>query len=192
MLQLTIINNLKEAIIGESNAKKKYELFSQQALKENLPFISKLFRAIAYAESVHIKNHLKALSVLTGKQVKPEEFVKIDESRIKKIVKNTSLNLKNAIEGELYETKKMYKDFVKNAKKNKNDVAELTFFLARKAEKVHAKLYEEFLKKLKNKEKLEMDIKIYVCEICGNVELMIKPSKCPICDHSEKFFKLIE
>ncbi|MFW9819068.1 MAG: rubredoxin-like domain-containing protein [Candidatus Thorarchaeota archaeon] len=31
--------------------------------------------------------------------------------------------------------------------------------------------------------------KIYVCQICGNVEFGAPPSVCPICDHSQKFFE---
>ena len=63
---LLIIENLKEAINGESNAKRKYELYAEQATIENLPEVAKLFKAVAHAESIHIKNHLKALSLLTN------------------------------------------------------------------------------------------------------------------------------
>ena len=59
-----VIENLKEAIKGESNAKRKYELYADQAVKENLPEIGHLFIAVAFAESIHIKNHVKALSSL--------------------------------------------------------------------------------------------------------------------------------
>ncbi|MFX0035524.1 MAG: ferritin family protein [Candidatus Hermodarchaeota archaeon] len=55
----TDIQNLKEAIIGESNAKRKYELYAEKAREENLLEVAHLFKAIAVAEAIHIKNHIK-------------------------------------------------------------------------------------------------------------------------------------
>jgi rubrerythrin len=84
-----IIDNLKTAINGESNAKRKYELFAEQAMRENLPEIVHLFKAISYAESIHIKNHLKALSNVTGSDVNPENFVKSDDEKLRSTVRDT-------------------------------------------------------------------------------------------------------
>ncbi|MFX1257650.1 MAG: rubrerythrin family protein [Promethearchaeota archaeon] len=186
-----IIDNLKEAINGESNAKRKYELFAKQAARENFPEIANLFKAISSAEGIHIKNHLKALSVITGSEINPKDFVKIDENELKSHVKNTKSNLIDAINGETFETKKMYKQFVKNSKKEGYDAAELTFTLAQKAERVHARIYSKFLKILE-KNKLFRTMDIYVCQICGNVEFEKAPSICPLCEHTQKFFKKIE
>ncbi|MFX1314016.1 MAG: rubrerythrin family protein [Promethearchaeota archaeon] len=183
-----LIENLKEAIIGECNAKRKYELYAEKAKDEQLPEISHLFKAISSAEAIHIKNHIKALSILTNNKVNPEEFVKLNEELLKTNVQDTKSNLRDAIKGETYETKQMYKDFVKNAKKEENEVAELSFMLARKAEKVHSNLFNKFLKQLEKNQKIDKQ-KIYVCQICGNVEFEEAPLVCPLCDHSQKFYK---
>ena len=83
----------------------------------------------------------------------------------------------------------MYKEFVKNAKKENSDVAELSFELARKAEKVHAGIFKDYIKYL---DKNEIPVKrIFVCQICGNVEFQKPPENCPVCDHSQEFFKEI-
>lgn len=185
-----VADNLKEAINGESNAKRKYQLFSEQAAKENLTEIALLFKAASYAESLHIKNHLKALSSITKTSVNPEEFVKVDDNELKNHVKDTRSNLKQAIDGETYEFKKMYKQFVRNAIKEGDLVSELTFKLAREAEKVHAKLYSNYLKHLEKNKEFEL-VEIYVCTICGNIELAFLPDICPVCDHDQKFFKKI-
>ena len=37
-------------------------------------------------------------------------------------------------------------------------------------------------------EKIE-DFDIYVCQICGNVEIDTLPKICPICEHEQIFFK---
>ena len=187
---LVVADNLKEAINGESNAKRKYQLFSEQAAKENLTEIALLFKAASYAESLHIKNHLKALSSITKTSVNPEEFVKVDDNELKNHVKDTRSNLKQAIDGETYEFKKMYKQFVRNAIKEGDLVSELTFKLAREAEKVHAKLYSNYLKHLEKNKEFEL-VEIYVCTICGNIELAFLPDICPVCDHDQKFFKKI-
>lgn len=185
------ISSLKEAIIGESHAKRTYQLFSEQAKKENLNFIAHIFKAISLAEDIHIKNHLKALSVITNSEVKVEEIVKIDEDEIKKKVKNTRSNLYEAIQGETYETKKMYKEFVKNAKNEGLNVAELSFTLAKKAEKVHAKIYSDLLKKLEKNKTIESK-EVYVCQICGNIEFEIEKLEiCPVCEHGIQFFKKV-
>ncbi len=182
-----IISNLKDAIKGESNAQRGYELFAEKAKKENLPEIARLFSAISIAEGIHIKNHLRALTVITGSEP-TKDFIKIDEEKLKTQVKDTISNLKKAIEGETYETKKMYKEFVKNSIKAGEDVAELTFSLARKAEKIHAKIYLKYLKLLEANKTIE-DKDIFVCNICGNVEFEKVPENCPCCDHGVQFFK---
>ncbi len=185
-----VIENLKEALNGESNAKRKYELYAQKAKEKNHPEIAHLFKAVSFAESIHIKNHLRALSVLQGSEVKINDIVTINEEELKQIVKDTISNLQDAIEGEIYETKKMYKQFEKNASSEGKDIPELSFSLARDAERVHADLFSKYLKKLKKGKSVKKQ-KIYVCQICGNVEFLEPPEICPICDHSKDFYKEI-
>ncbi|MFW9880820.1 MAG: rubrerythrin family protein [Candidatus Thorarchaeota archaeon] len=185
-----VINNLKEAINGESNAKRKYELYAEKAKEENLPEVSHLFKAISTAEAIHIKNHIRALQVFTYNDIEIEDFVDVNEDALQNNVKDTKSNLLDAINGENYETKQMYKEFLKNSKKEGNDVAELSFSLARKAEKVHAGIFSKYLKQLEKMELIEKR-KVYVCQICGNVEFDAPPSVCPLCDHTQKFFKEI-
>ncbi|TFF98309.1 MAG: rubrerythrin family protein [Promethearchaeota archaeon] len=186
-----VIENLKEAIQGESEAQYKYRLFSEKAEEEKHPAVAHLFQAVAYAEGRHIKNHLRALKVLTGKEVTLEEVVELNEDEIKEKINDTLSNLQNAIDGETYETKKMYKKFEKNASSAGESVPELSFSLARDAEEIHAKLFSQYLKNLKKGKKIQ-EKKIFVCTICGNVEFMEAPEVCPVCDHSKQFFKEIK
>ena len=123
-------------------------------------------------------------------EVKIEDFVYVNEEKLKGNVKDSRTNLLDALKGETYETKQMYKIFINNSKKEGKDVAELSFSLARKAEKVHAKAFSDYLKKLEKNELIEKR-KIFVCQICGNIEFETPPSICPLCDHSQKFFNEI-
>ena len=187
---MSVIDNLKEALNGESNAKRKYELFAERAMEENHPHIAHVFKAVAFAESIHIKNHLRALNVITNTESDLSSIVKINEEELQGKIRDTKLNLMDALEGEIYETKKMYKSFEKTARKEKQDVAELSFNLARQAEKVHANIFSDLIKSLEKNREIESQ-EIYVCTICGNVEFKAPPAQCPVCDHSEKFFEKI-
>lgn len=186
-----VTDDLKEALQGESEAKYKYRLFADKAKQENHPAVAHLFQAVAYAESRHIKNHLRALTVLTGRDINLEEIVNIDEDKLKTSVKDTISNLQDAVDGEVYETKIMYKRFEKNASSEGESVPELSFSLAREAEKIHANMFSKYLKKLKKGKKIQ-EKKIYVCTICGNVEFIDVPEQCPVCDHSKQFYEEVE
>jgi rubrerythrin len=112
-----VIENLKEAINGESNAKRKYELYAEKARKEDLPEVANLFEAISLAEAIHIKNHIRAFEVLTNKEFIIGDLVTIKEKELKNNTKDTHTNLIDAINGETYETKKIYKNFEKTLRK---------------------------------------------------------------------------
>ena len=53
--------NLKDAFAGESQASQKYLAFAAAADAEGYPNVGRLFRAVAYAESTHARNHLSVL-----------------------------------------------------------------------------------------------------------------------------------
>ena len=186
----TVIENLKEAIIGEYTAQRKYLLFSEKAQKENQLMIAKLFKTISMAESIHVKNHLRALEKITDKRYNVEEIVDFDDSILLNKINSTRNNLVNAISGETYEFKKMYKNYIKNAKKKEVFLAEFSFDLARKAEKVHGELFTNYLNLLDDGKIID-EIDIYLCKICGNVELNEAPLICPNCDHDQQFFEEI-
>ena len=113
-----VIKNLKEAIIGESNAEIKYKLFAEKAAKEGFNEISKLFKAISTAEAIHVKNHLKVIEKITNNSTDLNSIVSIDRIELRKSVKSTRENLMQAKSGETFEFKKMYKAFLKTAKRN--------------------------------------------------------------------------
>ncbi len=162
-------DNLKEAFAGESQANRKYLAFAEQANKDGLSQIAKLFRAAAAAETVHAHNHLR---VMGG-------------------IKSTIENLKAAIGGEHYEFNKMYPEFLADAKTEGNKQAERSFDLANQVEKIHHTLYEKALKAAEDGKDLEKQ-DIYVCPVCGYTHEGALPDKCPVCGVSKDKFKKID
>jgi rubrerythrin len=160
--------NLKAAFAGESQANRMYLAFAKKAEEEGLTQIAKLFRAAAEAETVHALNHLRVMGP----------------------VKSTLENLGTAVSGETYEFKKMYPDFISEAKKESNKPAQISFDYANKVEQIHANLYQKAIDVLKNK-KEPAKADYYVCPVCGNTFEGSVPDNCPICATAkDKFMKI--
>jgi rubrerythrin len=159
--------NLKAAFAGESQANRLYLAFAKKAEEEGYTQAAKLFKAAAEAETVHALNHV----------------------RITPQVKSTMDNLSTAISGETYEFKKMYPEFLAEAKQENAKQAAWSFDVANKVEQIHAGLFQKAIDAMKNKKELEK-VDYYVCSVCGNTVEGTPPEKCPICGSPrEKFFK---
>jgi rubrerythrin len=157
--------NLKEAFAGESQANRKYIAFAKKAEAEKYPQIAKLFRAAAEAETVHALEHLR---VMQG-------------------VMDTGANLKTAIEGEGFEFKEMYPEFLKTAEQEKNESAAMSFSNALAVERIHYGLYQEALKVLQSGKDLP-PASMFVCSVCGNTLKNDPPEKCPVCGSPKRMF----
>lgn len=162
------IENLKAAFAGESQAAMKYTLFAEVAEKQGKPNIAKLFRAIAYAEQVHAKNHLRILMKLN----------------------NISDNLQVAIDGETFEVEEMYPAYFAVAELQEHKDAQRSINYALEAEKIHAKLYSDAKEHADKGEDIEEN-DVYICPVCGWTHVgKLDVDKCPICDTpAEKFVK---
>jgi rubrerythrin len=153
----TTKNNLKEAFAGESQAFQKYRAFAKEAEKEGFHNVARLFRTTAEAERIHAEGHLGALDGIGS----------------------TAENLMAAIDGETYEHTEMYPPMLEQAEAEGHP-AKRMFGFAVKAEQVHAALYNKALEAVQNGQDLTAS-EIWLCPICGHVELGVPPEKCPIC-----------
>lgn len=151
--------NLQDAFAGESQANRKYLAFAQKADGDGFPQVAKLFRAAAEAETLHAHAHLRALDGIKG----------------------TKENLEAAVEGERYEYQEMYPGFLKTAEEESNKRALVGFKNACAAEEVHHNLYKQALAAVADGKDLA-SMSIYLCPVCGNLELGEAPEKCPICN----------
>ncbi len=161
--------NLEEAFAGESQANRKYLFFAEKADAEGHKQVARLFRAAAEAETVHARNHLKALDG----------------------IKSTADNLKAAVGGEHYEFTETYPVFIKQAGAEGKGDAERSFDLANRVEKIHHGLFRSALDKLEKGQDAEGQ-KFYVCQVCGYTVEGEAPDKCPVCGAAKKMFKAVE
>jgi rubrerythrin len=167
-----VVEDLKAAFTGETTASAKYAAYAQKAKGDGLQKIALLFEAASKAESIHANNHKAALEQLgeTAPVVDP-----------KFEVKSTKENLKDAINGETYESTKMYPDFLEDANKAKVTIAMISFNYAYKTELKHKALYEGALKALDDKKVESLASMYQVCTTCGNTYDGEGPARCGIC-----------
>ncbi len=165
---MATIENVKAAYAGESQANRKYLAFSEKAAEEGFRNIATLFKAASEAEAIHAKKLLRVMGA----------------------VGTTQNNLQESIAGETHEFTEMYPGFVRLAETEKKTDAVLAFTHAMKAEEVHAKLYGKALTLLKSGSDMGRE-KVFLCPVCGNIELGKAPEKCPICGVFGKQFREI-
>ncbi|UUX91460.1 rubrerythrin family protein [Methanoplanus endosymbiosus] len=166
---MTTMDNAEEAYAGESQANRKYEIFSEKAAAEGYPNVAKLFKAASEAEAIHAKRLLLILNKLGS----------------------TEENLKGSVAGETEEYTEMYPAFIKTANEEGQKEAATVFTHAMKAEEVHAGRYEKALEAVSAGDDFEAS-KIYLCPVCGNIEIDSIPERCPICGVPARMFREVE
>ncbi|KAK2952305.1 putative rubrerythrin family protein [Blattamonas nauphoetae] len=151
---------LKDAFSGESQARNRYTFFAEIAEKQGKPRIAALFRATAQAEEIHARRLFNQLC----KGITLEQC------------------LEEAAAGENYEYTEMYPDFQKKAQGEGRKAEEVLFSQLGPVEEVHCKNYKSALEELKKGIDLgETGLKIYLCPICGYIEIGKEVGACPIC-----------
>ncbi len=161
--------NLKAAFAGESQARNKYTYFAKIARKEGYHYIAKVFEQTADNEMRHAKDELALLGGLG----------------------DTKANLKQAIEGEHYETTEMYPAFAKQAEEEGNAEAARLFTQIAKIEQHHEQRYRRLLEMVENGTvyKREQPTR-WKCSVCGYVvDAVEPPAKCPACKHPREYYE---
>ena len=153
------IENMQTAYKGEKTATAKYEAFSKKAEEEGYHNIALLYQAVSAAESIHAKNH-KAVIEDAG------ATVPIITPEFK--VKTTKENLYEDINGEAYEAKTMYPEFLNTAQIADNQIAYLSLTYAMKTEQKHKIFFEQALGDINSNTLQSLPYKYYVCPVCGN------------------------
>jgi rubrerythrin len=158
--------NLQAAFAGESQAHLKYLNFADQARREKLPNVARVFEAAAYAEQVHASNHLRALGG----------------------IQKTAANLETALGGETFEIDEMYPAYQAVAEMQGEDRALRSMKWAMEAEKVHAQLYRAAGQEVEAGHDVAAQ-DIWVCSACGFTMEGEAPDVCPVCGAKHEKFR---
>lgn len=161
--------NLKAAFAGESQARNMYTFFAKVARKEGYHYIANIFEETAMNEMRHAKDH----------------FIMLDG------IGDTAANLKEAMEGENYETTSMYPTFAKEAEEEGNMEAAMLFTQIGKIEAEHRERYKKLLEMVENGTVFTREEPIkWKCSVCGYKYTGTEPPpKCPSCKHPKEYYE---
>ena len=110
-------------------------------------------------------------------------------ANIAKLFRTTAENLETAIGGETYEHNEMYPPMYEQAVAEGHK-AKRMFGYAVEAEKVHAALYRFALEAVKSGKDIAATA-VWLCPVCGHIELNAPPEFCPICKvKAEKYVQV--
>ncbi|MGE5139813.1 MAG: rubrerythrin family protein [Rudaea sp.] len=162
-------DGLQAAYAGESQAHMRYLAFADQAEKEGLKNIARLFRAASFSEQIHATSHLKQLGG----------------------IKNACDNLDVAIGGEMFEVNEMYPAYAAVAELQQEKGALRSMSFALEAEKVHAALYARAREAAGQNQDVQL-AEVWVCQSCGMTFEGEPPESCPVCGAPLSRFKKFE
>lgn len=165
------IENMKAAYKGEKTATAKYDAFSQRAEEEGYHNIALLYTAVSAAENIHATNH---------KAVIEDAGATIPTTTPEYKVKTTKENLYDDINGEAYEAKIMYPDFLKTAEMADNQIALLSLTYAMKTKLKHKRFFEQALGDINSNTLNSLPSKYFVCPACGNTYANEVPKHCDV------------
>lgn len=163
--------NLEAAFAGESQARNKYTYYASKAKKEGFEQIAALFLKTADNEKEHAKMWFKELH--DG-------------------MPDTTVNLKDAADGENYEWTDMYAGFAKTAEEEGFPELAAKFRLVAEIEKHHEERYRALLKNVEAQEVFQKsEVKVWECRNCGHIVVGTKaPQICPACAHPQSYFEI--
>ena len=164
--------NLMAAFAGESQARNKYDYYASQAKKDGYVQIAALFEETAKNEKEHAKLWFKLLH--GGK------------------VPTTTVNLKDAADGENFEWTDMYKKFAEEARAEGFEDIAKQFEGVAAIEKEHEERYRKLLSNIEGGLVFsrEGDM-IWQCSNCGHIHIGKKaPEVCPVCNHPQSYFQI--
>lgn len=90
--------------------------------------------------------------------------------------------VQEAIDGEKYEYTSMYPVFKTKAEEEGRKAEAALFAMNGGAEEAHETAYKLAIDDLKKGIDIgDTKLKIFLCPVCGNIEIAENPSKCPVC-----------
>ena len=180
--------NLMRAFAGESQARNRYTIAAEQALKDNLYSIGQIFLFTAEQERAHAEVFYELLRSQSGQNIEICGAYPVDLSE------NVTDLLKSAVHNEMQEFEDVYPEFAKVAKEEGFAQAAGAFEMIAKVEAVHGRrfaLLENLLGKgqyFENPAGGE-----WRCMNCGHIQKgKMAPPVCPSCHYERGYFIPVE
>lgn len=180
--------NLMRSFAGESQARNRYDIASEQAKKEGLYIIERLFKYTAEQEKAHAKVFYDQLKDYSGQKIGFEADYPIDNY-------NTTLELLNAANhNEMQEHDVVYKSFADVAKQEGFEPISKIFENIASVEKVHGERFGRYAEELKNGTLFKKEESVqWICTNCGYIyEGKEAPKYCPVCQHPQGYYILFK
>jgi len=172
--------NLLKAMAGESLARNKYTYFAEQAEKEGLIWISRVFLETADNERAHAEEEFEQIR----EKVEMTNTYGIDPQG------TTLENLRQAAAGEKFEYTEMYPGFKKIAQEEDNEKAARLFQEISEVEEKHEERYNKLADLLESGKLYQSDKEIeWKCLNCGYIHRGTSaPEKCPLCQKPQGWY----
>lgn len=174
--------NLLKAFAGESQAARRYEMYSKVASEEGYEQIAHIFRQTADHEKIHAKTFYEYLE--GGK-------VEITAAYPAGKVGTTAENLLSAAMGEKEEWSALYPEFARVAEEEGFKRIATTFRLVAQVEQHHEERYLKLRRRVTEGTVFQRPQKTqWFCIKCGYVHEGEKALKaCPACRHPQAWFE---
>lgn len=180
--------NLMRSFAGESQARNRYDIAAEQAKKEGLYIIERLFKYTAEQEKAHAKVFYDQLKDFSGEQLSFEANYPIDNY-------GTTLEALNAAnKNEHAEHDVVYKNFSEIAKNEGFDPISKIFTNIASIEKIHGDRFARYAEELKEGMLFKRNEEVqWFCTNCGYIyEGKEAPKYCPVCQHPQGYYILVE
>lgn len=177
--------NLMRAFAGESQARNRYTLAAEEAKRQKLPVIEKLFTFTANQEKEHAEifyNHLKPLAGTT---------IQVDGGYPIDLYPSMAEILRAAQHNEYEEHDPIYKAFGDKAEEEDFLAIASSFHGIAKIEKIHGDRFCTFAKLMEDNALFTSDNQqeAWICLNCGHIHTgPMAPSVCPICHKEQGYF----
>ncbi len=176
--------NLLKAFAGESQARNRYTFAAQEAKKQNLNVIERLFTFTANQEKEHAELFYNALKESAGENIEISASYPIDIST------NVVELLKSATHNEMEEYNPVYSTFAEVAKQEGFTKISTLFSQIAQIEKTHAQRFDHFREMLEQGTLFSNNTETkWLCLNCGHIHTANDaPKICPVCEHNQGYF----